>query len=65
MATRGYMHTITMIACAAWVVGIVTEMDVYGVAVDKQRNTACALKHVGSRTRSSGTFFTTKKMDKC
>ena len=40
MDTQGYLRTMQMTAYAAWLDGLVAEMDTYGVAVEKLKNTA-------------------------
>ena len=50
------MHTTMMTACVAWLVGIATEMDMYGAAVDRLRNTACVQIHKVKEARSSWYF---------
>ena len=42
MDIQGYMLTTVMIVCVAWVAGHVTEMDTYGVVVDRLKNIANA-----------------------
>ena len=44
MDIQGYMLITVMIVCVAWVVGLVTEMDTYGVVVDRLKNIANAQK---------------------
>ena len=50
------MHSTMTTACVAWLVGIATEMDIYGAAVDRLRNTACAQIHKVEEARSSWYF---------
>ena len=42
MDIQGYMLSTVMIVCVAWVAGHVTEMDTYGAAVARLKNTANA-----------------------
>lgn len=56
MGTQVYMHTTMMTACVAWLVGIATEMDMYGAAVDRLKNTACVQIHKVKEARSSCYF---------
>ena len=41
-AIQGFMHTTAMTVCVEWLAGLVSEMDVYGVAVASLKNIASA-----------------------
>lgn len=42
MAIQECMHTTATTVCVVWVAGLVTEMDAYGVAVARLKNTVTA-----------------------
>lgn len=49
MAIQECMHTTVMTVCVEWLAGLVTEMDVYGVAVARLKNTASAPRIKGQQ----------------
>ena len=62
MAIWVFMRTTVMIVCAAWLAGLVTGMETYGVVADRLKNIAVAQKErvqkqQKSKKRKSSSFI--------
>lgn len=53
MAIQACTRTTVMTVCVAWVAGLVTEMDVYGVVVARLKNTAIAQSQESKKRKSN------------